>query len=94
MASEEDMRGENYVCLQHRVASRTNYIHGSRHCPVDGAEMISLGTKWRIPKKGDDVGWAGVAKFIKEREHRRENYYEGPVWMMERAERLLKWWKK
>jgi hypothetical protein len=88
------VRGENYVCLEHRIASRMNYIHGSKHCPVDGAEMISLGTKWRIPKKGDDVGWRGVAKFIREMKLDREGRYSGPLRKMYDADEFLKRWRK
>lgn len=89
------MRSDSYVCLQHRVASRSNReFGGSIHCPVDSAPMVNIGTRWRVPKKGDDAGWAGVARFISERNHQRDNYYKGPVWRMENAERLLKWWKR
>lgn len=87
------MRRENYVCLEHRVASRLAPFFGSYHCPVDGGEMVRLGTKWRIPKKDDDDGWEGVAKYIADRRRYMEGYYSGPVGKMEAAERLLKRWR-
>lgn len=92
------MRKENYVCTTHRVASRSNDMwDGSTHCPVDGAPMVKIGTRWRVPKKTDDVGWKGVQKFISEQQYQREWRNErvgGPLWKLYDAEKLLKWWKR
>ena len=90
-----------YVCLDHRQVSRyALMLGGSRHCPVDGADMTFIGTRWRAPKANDDKGWAEMGQMVAKRnlelERRTERNSEGKrqLRMLAEAEPLLTRWKR
>ena len=93
------MRGETHVCLTHRIVSRSNYIQGSYHCPRDGARMVSIGTRRRVPKRTDDEGWWELREWIARQKYEREFYGKRPLrenalWKLYDAESLLKKWRR
>lgn len=93
------MRGETHVCLTHRIASRSNYVQGSSHCPRDGAPMVSIGTRRRVPKRTDDAGWGELGEWIARQKYEREWRSERPLrenalWKLYYAEKLLKKWRR
>ena len=49
----------NRCCIKCRKVSKVLY-----HCSLCGAEMENVGHNWRLPKKGDDKGWAKVQEII------------------------------
>lgn len=93
------MNRHNYVCLEHRVAHRyglpwscwasmaVGVGGGSRHCPVDGAPLIDIGYRWRIPRKNDDRGWRKLAEFV------RNMYPWKRDWKFEYAQKKLRDWR-
>lgn len=100
------MRRTNYVCTTHHIAHRAEDFWGlggatqvgSKHCPVDGAPMASIGYKWRIPRKTDDRGWAQLTKMIQKARRRNalHEYHRATGigwWERAKAERLLELWK-
>lgn len=91
------MRGETHVCLTHRIVSRTNYVQGSYHCPRDGAPMVSIGTRRRVPKRGDDEGWQELREWVARQKYEREwrsEKGENALWGLYYAEKLLKKWRR
>jgi hypothetical protein len=52
---------QNHVCLEHQIASRVE----SARCPVCGLPMRAIGTRWRVPKKGDKQGWHELQEMLR-----------------------------
>ena len=90
-----------HICIQHRFVARHDKW-ATRRCPVDGAPLLRLSPRMRVPKKGDDAGWAELKARYQAGERRRviEDYAQHTgqrAWeiqfRMRRAERLLAKWR-
>ncbi len=62
------MRNENKVCFDCRLAVRRKLLlwaAGEKAvCPDCHKEMTSVGRKWRVPKKTDNVGWKKMRRLF------------------------------
>ena len=47
----------DFICFDHRVARRGGLFSRPERCPIDGAPLIDIGYRERVPKKTDNKGW-------------------------------------